>query len=105
MNLAGGQKGAVSEYHSNWGDWPGTNSEAGVAKSASIRGKYVAGVDVRGRSVIATIRGQSVARGIMNRHLILEVTATSGSYVWHCVSDDIDDKYLPANCRGKQHLP
>ncbi|MDR0440406.1 MAG: pilin [Candidatus Accumulibacter sp.] len=100
FNLAGGQKGAVSEYHSNWGDWPDNNFHAGVAMAASIKGKYVVQVDVRGASVIATLNSRSVAVDIRGKHLILEATATGGSYEWTCRSDDIAPKFLPANCRG-----
>jgi type IV pilus assembly protein PilA len=100
LNLAGGQKGAVSEYHSNWGSWPEDNFHAGIANATSIFGKYISAVNVRGASVIATLKSRSVAQGIRGKHLILEVTATGGSYEWTCRSDDIDAKFLPANCRG-----
>ncbi|MDR1662653.1 MAG: prepilin-type N-terminal cleavage/methylation domain-containing protein, partial [Azoarcus sp.] len=38
FSLAGGQKLAVSEYHSNYGHYPTDNSVAGVAQAASITG-------------------------------------------------------------------
>ena len=42
MSLAGGQKGAMSEYHSNKGVWPANNADAGIAPATDIKGKYVA---------------------------------------------------------------
>ncbi|HEZ0658410.1 TPA: pilin, partial [Neisseria meningitidis] len=39
--LAEGQKSAVTEYYLNHGKWPDGNSDAGVATSSEIKGKYV----------------------------------------------------------------
>ena len=104
LNLAGGQKGAVSEYHSNLGNWPENNFHAGVAQAVSIFGKYVSKVEVKGASIIATLKSQSVAKGIQGKQLILGGTSTGGSYEWTCyspaVAKNILPKYLPANCRG-----
>jgi len=41
MNLAGGQKASVTEYRSNKGAWPSSNSEAGIAAASDITGKYL----------------------------------------------------------------
>ncbi|MDR2054363.1 MAG: pilin [Desulfovibrio sp.] len=99
FNLAGGQKGAVSEFHSNWGDWPVNNASAGIASASSIQGKYVLKVTVEDGSIIAKIRGKGeAAAGIQNKELRLGVTFTGGSYKWACNSD-ADNKYLPAACR------
>ncbi len=39
LNLAGGQKGAITEYHSNYGVFPANNASAGIADAADITGK------------------------------------------------------------------
>ncbi|HGP0436452.1 TPA: pilin, partial [Neisseria meningitidis] len=54
--LAEGQKSAVTEYYLNHGIWPGNNSSAGVATSASdIKGKYVQSVEVAKGVITATM--------------------------------------------------
>jgi type IV pilus assembly protein PilA len=104
FNLAGGQKGAVSEYHSNWGRWPADNTKAGIALSTSIRGKYVASVEINAGGadpslgVITATMSTSVAKGIQGKTLTMTPTATGGSYVFDCNST-AEPKYLPASCR------
>ncbi|MDR2613935.1 MAG: pilin [Candidatus Accumulibacter sp.] len=99
FNLAGGQKGAVAETHSNFGSWPTSNTAAGIAGSGSIKGKYVASVSIgAGGAITATMKGSSVADGIKNKTLVLTPTANGGSYSWDC-SSTAEKKFLPASCR------
>ncbi|HEZ6598908.1 TPA: pilin [Neisseria meningitidis] len=51
--LAEGQKSAVTEYYLNHGKWPGGNSDAGVASSSTIKGKYVQKVEVNNGVITA----------------------------------------------------
>lgn len=100
FNLAGGQKGAVTESHSNFGSWPTSNKSAGVAEADKITGKYVAKVAISaGGAITATMKATGVADGIKNATLTLSPTATSGSYTWACKSSALP-KYLPAACRA-----
>lgn len=101
FTLAAGQKGAVTEYHSNFGEFPAGNASAGVADS--ITGKYVSSVLIskegadKGK-IVATMKGTGVADGIKNATLTLTTTAASGSYTWECKSS-AGSKYVPASCR------
>ncbi|HII0737858.1 TPA: pilin [Neisseria meningitidis] len=70
--LAEGQKSAVTEYYLNHGKWPDGNSDAGVATSSEIKGKYVEKVEV--------------AKGV--------VTADNGNS-----NNGINTKHLPSTCR------
>ena len=97
-SLAGGQKGAMSEYHSNYGRWPASNAAAGIAPAASISGKYVAKVEVASNKATATMKNQSIAKGIQSKTITLTGAATNGSYSWSC-SSTAAAKYLPASCR------
>ena len=97
FSLAGGQKGSVSEFHSNNGDWPANNAAAGIASAASITGKYVSGVVVANNVVTASMRN-TVASGIKGKTLTLTGTALAGSYSWSC-SSTAQPKYRPASCR------
>lgn len=100
MTLASGQKGAVTEYHSNFGEFPKGNTSAGI--DGTVAGNYVSSVIVSndGKGVIvATMKNTGVAKGIQGKKLELTPEATSGSYTWKC-STDADKKYLPASCRN-----
>ena len=102
FNLAGGQKAAVTEYHSNHGDWPADNAAAGVASKSQITGKYVSSVEVKsGGVIVASLKSSGVSAGIKSKTLTLtgSVDATApGSYKWAC-SSTADAKYLPSACR------
>ena len=114
FNLAGGQKAAVTEYHSNHGEWPANNAAAGVAAKSQITGKYVASVEVSATAagggaaatpgkatIVATLKSSGVSSGIKGKTLTLtgEVDSSSpGSYKWAC-SSTANAKYLPSACR------
>ena len=103
FNLAGGQKGALSEFYADKGRWPTSNTEAGVAAASQITGKYVANVAVAGSVLTATMKSSNVPKGIQGKKVILTGTVAAnpkdqGSYQWAC-SSDASSKYLPASCR------
>jgi len=110
FNLAGAQKLAIAEYHSNWGSWPENNAKAGIAEESKIKGNYVSGVkvDIDGGKarITATMLGVGkVAKGIQGSTLVLKgSTSGEGSYEWDCnkttAGGSIDVKYRPAACRG-----
>ena len=106
MNLAGGQKSAVTEYHSNKGAWPTDNSAAGIAPAADISGRYVASVSVSGSAtsgvITATMKASGVSEKIKSATLTLTGTtgSSAGSYVWQCDTPSAYTKYVPSSCRG-----
>ncbi|HEZ1515508.1 TPA: pilin [Neisseria meningitidis] len=116
--LAEGQKSAVTEYYLNHGEWPGDNSDAGVASSADIKGKYVQKVEVNNGVVTATMLSSGVNKEIQGKKLSLWAKRQDGSVKWFCgqpvkradkATDDavnkatgnneIDTKHLPSTCR------
>ncbi|HGZ2556732.1 TPA: pilin [Neisseria meningitidis] len=116
--LAEGQKSAVTEYYLNHGKWPGDNSDAGVASSADIKGKYVQKVEVNNGVVTATMLSSGVNKEIQGKKLSLWAKRQDGSVKWFCgqpveradkATDDavnkatgnneIDTKHLPSTCR------
>ena len=103
FNLAGGQKGALSEFYADKGRWPSTNAEAGIAVASQITGKYVANVTVAGSEITATMKTSEISKGIQGKKVVLTGTVAGnpqdqGSYQWAC-SSDASAKYLPASCR------
>nr|WP_101118904.1 pilin [Neisseria meningitidis] len=115
--LAEGQKSAVTEYYLNHGKWPGGNSDAGVASSSEIKGKYVAGVKVENGVITATMASSNVNNEIKGKKLSLWAKRQNGSVKWFCgqpvaraAKDDtikaatdtttnINTKHLPSTCR------
>ncbi|MCL4967713.1 pilin [Neisseria meningitidis] len=117
--LAEGQKSAVTEYYLNHGEWPANNSDAGVASSSEIKGKYVAGVKVEKGVITATMLSTGVNKEIQGKKLSLWAKRQNGSVKWFCgqpvtraannTADDavnkatdnkqIDTKHLPSTCR------
>ncbi|HGO9319995.1 TPA: pilin [Neisseria meningitidis] len=117
--LAEGQKSAVTEYYLNHGEWPG-NSNAGVASSSTIKGKYVKEVTVANGVITATMLSSGVNKEIQGKKLSLWAKRQDGSVKWFCglpvtrdannTADDavkadtgtngkIDTKHLPSTCR------
>ena len=106
MNLAGGQKSAVTEYHSNKGEWPSNNSLAGIAEASQINGRYVASVAVTATAsngvITATMKSAGVSDKIKSATLTLTGSAdatSAGSYVWKCTTPTTYVKYVPSSCR------
>ncbi|HEZ6622016.1 TPA: pilin [Neisseria meningitidis] len=118
--LAEGQKSAVTEYYLNHGEWPGNNSDAGVATSSKIKGKYVKEVTVANGVVTATMLSSGVNKEIQGRKLSLWAKRQNGSVKWFCGqpvtrdnakatgdavtaatpdTDKINTKHLPSTCR------
>ena len=106
LTLAGGQKGAVTEYYADKGQFPGSNASAGIAAATDISGKYVAQVAVGTSGVItATMKADNVADGVKEANIVLSPTAGEGSISWSCTATKKDGKealagkYVPAACR------
>ncbi|HGP7166112.1 TPA: pilin [Neisseria meningitidis] len=82
--LAEGQKSAVTEYYLNHGKWPDGNSDAGVATSSEIKGKYVEKVEVAKGVITATMLSSGVNNEIQGKKLSLWAKRQDGSVKWFC---------------------
>ncbi|MBH2459204.1 pilin [Neisseria meningitidis] len=114
--LAEGQKSAVTEYYLNHGTWPSNNSDAGVATSSKIKGKYVKEVKVEKGVITAEMKSSGVNKEIQGKKLSLWAKRQDGSVKWFCgqpvtrnannaadvtadSTNKIDTKHLPSTCR------
>ncbi|MBH6180958.1 pilin [Neisseria meningitidis] len=122
--LAEGQKSAVTEYYLNHGKWPDGNSNAGVASSSTIKGKYVKEVTVANGVITATMLSSGVNKEIQGKKLSLWAKRQDGSVKWFCglpvtrtdakadtvaaaavtaandnSNNGINTKHLPSTCR------
>ena len=98
LSLAGGAKSAMTEYYSDKGEWPNSNTAAGIALPESIKGNAVKTVPVDA-SKIEIVCNTKVQN---NSTLVLKADATEGGAVqWKCgaAGSDVPTKYLPASCR------
>ncbi|HEZ5380822.1 TPA: pilin [Neisseria meningitidis] len=105
----------------NHGKWPDGNSDAGVATSSEIKGKYVKSVEVAKGVITAQMASSNVNNEIQGKKLSLWAKRQNGSVKWFCgqpVTRDannaandavtaatangngkIDTKHLPSTCR------
>ncbi|HEZ3967667.1 TPA: pilin [Neisseria meningitidis] len=103
----------------NHGKWPGGNSDAGVASSSTIKGKYVEKVEVAKGVITATMLSTGVNKEIQGKKLSLWAKRQDGSVKWFCgqpvtrdanasatdvkadtdATNKIDTKHLPSTCR------
>ncbi|HEZ3062830.1 TPA: pilin [Neisseria meningitidis] len=73
------------EYYLNHGEWPGNNTSAGVASTASdIKGKYVQSVTVANGVVTAQMASSNVNNEIKGKKLSLWAKRQDGSVKWFC---------------------
>jgi len=98
LSLASGVKSSVSETYISTGSWPGTNTDAGVASSTSIVGNNVKDVDVGANGVI-TVTYSDGSSPLDSQTISMTPSDSGGSVTWTCASSNLDDRYLPANCR------
>ena len=102
LNLAGGAKAAVTEYTQDRGAFPLDNTVAGISAAATIKGKYVASVQVA-TGVVTVTYGTGAHSLIQSDTIRLTPTTNAGSVEWACTSasggTNIANKHLPAACR------
>src|SRR5690349_12986007 len=110
-NLIDGTKTSIADFYNNYGRLPPNNSSAGLATSASIRGKYVSTVNNATGVVTAIFSNTGTTQSnsaIAGSRLTYSAIPTSGGGTmnWSCKSTvattptNIANKYLPTVCRS-----
>jgi type IV pilus assembly protein PilA len=99
-SLASGAKTAVTEFYNNFGRFATTNASYGLAIPASIKGKYVTGVNAANGVIVATYGGEAHTN-IAGKTLAFSAVANVGSMEWNCrvAGTNVDPKYRPTICR------
>ena len=101
LNLSGAAKIAVTEFYQDRGVWPDTNVIAGLSDSDQIIGKYVDDVAVGASGVITITYGFDAHDIVNGESITMTPNDAIGSIEWECLSSGtIEDKHLPAACRG-----
>jgi type IV pilus assembly protein PilA len=101
LNLSGGAKAAVTEFFQDRGTMPTGNTNAGLAASGAIQGKYVKSVAVGNKTGVITVTyGNDAHTTIATNSISLTADTTqAGSVQWDCAGVGILPKHLPAACR------
>jgi type IV pilus assembly protein PilA len=100
INLAGATKLATAETYSSTGRLPPNNASAGLPAAASINGKYVTSVSTASGIITITYSGAEPKLSATST-LLLSASTAAGSVKWKCKKGaNIDDKYLPSECRN-----
>ncbi|SHM11884.1 pilin [Rhodanobacter sp. OK091] len=97
--LMDGAKTALTEYHQQHGRWPTNNQQAGLPEPDAIKGRYVDSITV---AADGEIQAHFSGRPPQQANVQLNgktLSLTPLGSTWHCHSDDITAKYLPASCR------
>ena len=101
ISLASGAKAAVSEFHSNKGEFPVDNAEAGLTATGA-EGKFVTGVVVADGVITATF-GNQANTSLASATVVLTPEPTAaGNLQWKCGGSMVGtakEKYLPSSCR------
>lgn len=101
LNLASGQKTTVAEIWSTEGSFADADSgSSGIPAAADISGDFVSQVAVADGIITATFASSGVAAPLQGNSLQLSPVTSAGSVNWVCSSSDIDDEYLPSDCRN-----
>ncbi len=98
MVLASGSKTAVAEYYNQTGQYPSTNTSAGVAGATDIQGNYVDQVTITSGLITAQM-GNDANTKVSGDDLVLSALTDGGSVIWTCKSANIENQYLPTSCR------
>ena len=106
VTLMDGAKVGVTEFFSNYGRLPGSNTSAGIQSPSSIAGKYVTSVTIGSTGVITSQfkNNGDVNQALHDKTLSLSPVTANGVVSWHCkpgvTGTGIDKKYLPSSCRN-----
>lgn len=99
LTLSTGPKMNMIEFYLSMGHWPQDNHEAGLAEPDDLNGSYVSSTKVQQRLLSITFNDKIGALAQKNI-LFLATPNNSGHVIWQCSAPDIDNKYLPSNCRS-----
>ena len=92
--LGAAAKTSISEYYLTNGSMPSDEAEAGV-NTDSDQSAYVTGISYNGGAVT-----YDVEIGATTGTVVFAGTGSENGVTWACNGGSLEDKYMPANCRG-----
>jgi type IV pilus assembly protein PilA len=104
LNLAAALKAGISEFVTTNGGWPANNASAGVSVPTLIVGNAVKqiGTGTTDGEGLGRIEITYNGKVIDDATALLSARTTAGAVVWRCKIGigGMQDRWLPANCRG-----
>lgn len=83
--------------------WPENNAQAGLKEADEYASGNLAGFAVQAAdegTVLVAVFGERAPAALRSRRLALIAHGQDGAIVWTCESPDIDNRYLPMQCRS-----
>ena len=83
--------------------WPENNAQAGLREANEYASGNLAGFTVLAAdegTVLVAVFGERAPAALRSRRLALVAHGQDGAIVWTCESPDIDNRYLPMQCRS-----
>jgi len=117
LTMAAAAKAGVAEFYANKGDWPSSNSAAGLGDASDIQGKYVRSIEIMDGGIQIEYGNEANVANLASQTVGLEPGASvNGDVIWKCgradapagwgsdtasgtTSTSIAGKYLPSSCR------
>ena len=102
VSLSAGLKTPLAEYYQTNGSFPTSPALNASDIASTLSGKYVRIVELRnpttnGIAIVATMKqAGSVAAAVATK--LLEINTADGGRTWTCLSNNMDQKHLPAGC-------
>lgn len=99
LQMAGAAKTSVAEYYQTTGNFPTSNSQAGLPEV--INSQYVTSLKVGDKGVISIMYSKASGVPAKSNTLQLVPTAKNGVMIWSCKAKGttIPGNYLPPICR------
>lgn len=98
MAFASRAKAAVESYYRIHHKTPDDNATAGLPAPTEMHGRYVSEVRVVAGSIYLGLDGRDTDKHLRGRHLILVLVRSGSASKWSCMSTDIENRYLTAEC-------
>lgn len=97
--LGEGLEPLVEAFYQTNGYWPQSNAEAGAPNAFSIMNNYVTNVFIGPGGIIIVTYGNNAHVFLQGQTLTLTPTDNGGSISWQCDAINIQNRYLPFECR------
>ena len=103
IGLAAKDKTTVSEFWNSMGRMPNSVTEAGI-NTAAGQSQYLTSIGGTtanpAYTLTYTVDATALGATLTGNDIIFVGSGSDDGVRWSCTSSDLDDKYLPANCRG-----
>lgn len=99
ISLGESLEALVEGFYQTNGFWPQSNAEAGAPSAFSIVNNYVDNVFIGPGGIIVVTYGNNAHVLLYGQTLTLTPTDNGGSISWQCDAINIQNRYLPFECR------